>query len=303
MYTKTTQQRSPCTRRIQKCESLRYHVQRRRSNEIPSLRLGQPTFLPLLVLLLRAHLLTCHHFRRRKEGCRPLQDQMRSVPHSRWGWGKQDRSSTSRTLRTTHWFRRRILIHRCQQGKGNRVEQRHSGKTSVRSARALASTNYCHSLSILRTQRSTFQVPRWLSVDWRRTRTGTTWSRTFRLSRLSRVIANSVTATSSRPPNNWWYDNCTIARTGGNLYFRLDGPIQTRYQDINQSKPSSLLSKLPATSSKLGVHALCSVMYALHIFSASIQSRAFLFDSLCISCIKSLHVFTLCLEEEQVLHV
>lgn len=62
-----------------------------------------------------------------------------------------------------------------------------------------------HFSNISRTQRNISPVPRWLSVDWRRTRTGTIWSSTWR-----------------RRPSRGFHDYCIhkIRRSG--LYSRLD---------------------------------------------------------------------------------
>ena len=72
------------------------------------------------------------HFshRWRKERCQPLQDTVCSMPYSRWGRRKQDRSQLAWAVRTPHWLCRGILIYRCQQAKEHWMEPGYSRKSS-----------------------------------------------------------------------------------------------------------------------------------------------------------------------------
>jgi len=115
-------------------------------------------------------------YRWRQEGCKLVQDQMRSMPLCRGVWRQQDRPQPTRPFRSKVWSGRGLFLHRCQQAEGRWVEGGHPGEQTMSHLKRNM-TDIRFSLSTSRTQRSTSQVRRWLSVDWRRARTGTTWLR------------------------------------------------------------------------------------------------------------------------------
>ena len=73
-----------------------------------------------------AAVLTMYIYRWFQEGCQPLQDPLRSVPHP-WGWRRQqDRPRSPRSLRPQDRLRRRLRLHRCQQAEGHHLGREHS---------------------------------------------------------------------------------------------------------------------------------------------------------------------------------